>query len=100
MRMTDALTCILGLVALALPPAAPAQEARPSLDAYRRAVLAERGDAGRGRRLLEDTARTACLACHAVEGRGGKLGPDLVGVGARYDRAGLLEAIVAPSAKI
>ena len=99
--MTAALVGRLGLLSLLLTsPTAPAQDAGPPLDAYRRAVLAERGDPARGRRLLEDTARTACLACHAIEGRGGKLGPDLMGVGARYDRAGLLEAVVEPSAKI
>jgi cytochrome c2 len=91
MRLTEVLAGPLGFLALASVPAASSgQDVRPPLDAYRRAVLAERGDAGRGRRLLEDTNRAACLTCHSLEGRGGKLGPDLVGVGARYDRAGLL----------
>jgi sulfur-oxidizing protein SoxX len=65
-----------------------------SVEAYRRAVMSERGEAGRGRRLLDDSARTRCLLCHAVGDRGGKLAPDLTGVGGRLDRSGLLQSIL------
>lgn len=69
-------------------------------DHYRRDVLAEKGDAQRGEHLFENAAKTRCKLCHAVEGRGNSLGPDLLGVGGRYDRAGLLESVLNPSAKL
>ena len=70
------------------------------LDGYRRSVLEARGDSGRGRRLFEDSKRSRCNLCHAIDGRGGKLGPDLEGVGGRYGRDDLLRAILEPSAAI
>ncbi len=72
----------------------------PGLDAYRRAVLDARGDPGRGRHLFEDAKRTRCVACHAVDGRGGRIGPDLTGVGGRLAGPELIEAILEPSAKL
>ena len=77
-----------------------AQGGAAPLEAYRRAVLAERGASERGRRLFEDTAKTRCSLCHAVGDRGGRLGPGLMGVGGRYDRATLLGTILDPSAAI
>lgn len=73
----------------------------PAADAYRARVLSAAGDAGRGRRLFEDARRGRCALCHAVDGRGGNLGPDLAGVGGRYERReDLLRAVVEPSAAI
>jgi putative heme-binding domain-containing protein len=89
-------------VQLSTAEGAPAEESDSKLpsESYRRAVLAARGDAARGRRLFEDSEKTRCKLCHSVEGRGGSLGPDLLGVGGRYDREGLLESVLNPSAKI
>jgi putative heme-binding domain-containing protein len=68
---------------------------------YRAAALAAKGDAGRGRQLIEKVDRTKCLACHAVAGRGPTLGPDLAGLGGgRVSVADILDAILEPSAKI
>lgn len=80
---------------------ASAQTTTPAdLDAYRSSVLTQRGDAQRGRLLYADNAKSRCGLCHAIEGKGNVLGPDLLGVGSRYDQAGLLESILQPSAKI
>ena len=38
-----------------------------------------------------------CVVCHAVNGTGGTVGPDLSGVGAKYSRRDLAEAVVYPS---
>ena len=38
-----------------------------------------------------------CFRCHRIAGRGGILGPDLTGVGRRFSRRDLLEAIIEPS---
>jgi len=42
--------------------------------------------------------RTACFACHRVQGEGGQIGPDLSKIGEIRTRRDLLEAIVFPSA--
>jgi putative heme-binding domain-containing protein len=43
-------------------------------------------------------ANTAlCAQCHQVGGKGESFGPDLSKIGAKYDRAQLLEQILAPS---
>jgi putative heme-binding domain-containing protein len=71
---------------------------RPRLGAGfdRAKVLAMTGDAGRGREVFEKIAQ--CAACHAGPGvKGSDFGPDLSRVGAKYDRAGLLEHVVEPS---
>ncbi len=83
-------------------PASSSDELTASpVAAYRRAVLADPGDdPGRGRRLFEDVARTRCLACHAINGQGAKLGPDLLGVGGRMTPAEILGSILDPSEKI
>lgn len=82
-------------------PAAATRTAGAPPREYRAAVLAAKGDAGRGRRLLENTDRTRCLACHPLSGRGATLGPDLAGLGGgRMSIAEILDAILEPSAKI
>ncbi len=56
------------------------------------------GDAARGRKLFREKAELTCLRCHAVEpSAASSVGPNLSDVGARLDRAALLEAIVEPN---
>ncbi|HYT88426.1 MAG TPA: PVC-type heme-binding CxxCH protein [Gemmataceae bacterium] len=55
------------------------------------------GNAERGRQVFLDH-RATCAACHSVEGRGGRIGPDLSKIGSVRNRRDLLEAIVFPSA--
>jgi quinoprotein glucose dehydrogenase len=82
------------------------QDARPKGDplaAYRE-VLAG-GNARRGRAVFTDKAEIECLRCHkarafGAEIPGGEVGPDLTGVGARHDRAYILESIVDPNKQI
>jgi putative heme-binding domain-containing protein len=59
-------------------------------------ILARGGDAARGRAVFA----TACVACHRADGAGIDFGPDLSRIGAKYDRAALLEHIVAPNALV
>jgi putative membrane-bound dehydrogenase-like protein len=54
------------------------------------------GDVQRGRTVFE-SAKVACLTCHAVGDRGGKVGPDLTRVGAVRSGRDLLESILFPS---
>jgi quinoprotein glucose dehydrogenase len=65
---------------------------------YRETLLG--GDAAAGRDIFLHKTETACLRCHKVQGRGGEVGPDLTGIGARQTREYLLESIVDPSRQI
>ncbi len=62
----------------------------------RAAVLARSGDATRG----QGTFATACVACHRLGATGVDFGPDLSRIGAKYDRAALLEHIASPNALV
>src|SRR5436305_13492787 len=42
-------------------------------------------------------AAVACIKCHMAEGQGGEVGPDLNSVGAKYNRAQIIEHILYPS---
>lgn len=79
-------------------PHAPATLRRETLgDAVPvEALLASHGDASRGRRVFESPDGPGCARCHATDGRGGALGPDLARVGSTRTRKDLLESIVAP----
>ncbi len=51
-------------------------------------------DFERGRRVF---AQAACFKCHRFDNLGGIIGPDLTGVGKRFDYKYLLEALIDPS---
>ena len=42
-------------------------------------------------------AVAACFKCHRFAGEGGTIGPDLTGVGGRFNAQNLLESIIEPS---
>lgn len=42
-------------------------------------------------------AAALCEACHAIQGMGGNIGPDLSTVGTRFGRNDIIEAIISPS---
>jgi putative membrane-bound dehydrogenase-like protein len=56
------------------------------------------GEIQRGRDLFFGNKKAICATCHAVQGLGGKFGPDLTKIGAIRTSRDLLEAIVFPSA--
>jgi quinoprotein glucose dehydrogenase len=63
------------------------------------------GDVERGAKLFRESAELACLRCHVVGENedgplGGRVGPDLRGLGARATRHMLLESILEPGARI
>jgi quinoprotein glucose dehydrogenase len=66
---------------------------------YFRETLAG-GDAEAGRRIFRENAAVSCMRCHAAEGEGGIVGPNLNGLATRQNREYILESIVAPNAKI
>jgi putative heme-binding domain-containing protein len=64
-----------------------------------RAILALRGDAGRGETLFWSPAAN-CGSCHKVGERGTAVGPDLTTIGKQRTREDLLESILEPSRRI
>ena len=60
-------------------------------------VLSLSGDRARGESLVFAQTGPNCASCHAVNGRGGKVGPALDGIGAKYDKASLIRQLVEPS---
>ncbi|MCH2126419.1 MAG: c-type cytochrome [Pirellulaceae bacterium] len=59
-----------------------------------------RGDPLRGRQLFFDRQRTRCSYCHAVAGQGGKIGPDLAGFAAKFNRAEAIRSVLDPSNRL
>jgi putative heme-binding domain-containing protein len=54
--------------------------------------------AARGKELFFGDAN--CSLCHMVEGKGGRLGPDLTGVGGARSRSALIESVRDPSRRL
>jgi putative heme-binding domain-containing protein len=63
------------------------------------AEVAAKGDAARGEAVFR-RAEQSCLKCHSIAGAGGRVGPDLVSIGASAQVDYLIESILVPSAKI
>ncbi|MFV0442168.1 MAG: c-type cytochrome [Planctomycetaceae bacterium] len=51
-------------------------------------------DFDKGRQMF---STAACFKCHRVRGEGGSIGPDLTGVGGRFNHRNLLESMIEPS---
>ena len=66
----------------------------------RRAILALRGDARRGRAVFADNPAAQCKTCHKAGDVGQSVGPDLTRIGAKYDRAAMLDHVLEPSRTI
>lgn len=65
-----------------------------------RKLVADRGDAKKGRELYLNTKLLACATCHRMEGVGGSVGPDLSRVWDTMALEKILESIVEPSKEI
>ena len=58
-----------------------------------------RGDAARGEAIFR-RRELNCLACHAVSGAGGDVGPDLLGIGTSAPADYLVESLLDPGKKV
>ena len=56
------------------------------------------GDATHGKELFYGDGN--CALCHMVEGKGGRLGPDLTGVGGSRTRAAIIDSVRNPSNRL
>ncbi|MGN6438093.1 MAG: PVC-type heme-binding CxxCH protein [Agriterribacter sp.] len=59
-------------------------------------IAALKGDAANGKTVFT----TYCASCHKVGGEGNDIGPELSSIGKKFDKTGLLDAIIHPSAAI
>ena len=63
-------------------------------------IMSLAGDANRGRNIFFKSSAAQCNRCHAVQGFGSDLGPELSKIGKKYERHSLLETILLPSKAI
>jgi putative heme-binding domain-containing protein len=63
------------------------------------AEVNERGDAARGEAVFR-RGDLACLKCHSIAGAGGRVGPDLLSLGASAQVDYLIDSILQPSKQI
>ena len=74
-----------------------------ALSADERGVLLadarKKGDPAQGQKIYERAAM-ACTTCHLVNGKGGKLGPDLSTLGAYMTPESILESVLNPSTDV
>ncbi|MGH9309884.1 MAG: c-type cytochrome, partial [Vicinamibacterales bacterium] len=68
-------------------------------DAFSGAML-RGGDARRGVQVVMQNPAAECARCHALNGQGASVGPDLKGVGSRLTREQLVESLLEPSVRI
>jgi mono/diheme cytochrome c family protein len=91
-----------GVPGTAMPPNALPDADIKNIVAYLRtlqqAPAAVTGDAGRGETLYFGSGR--CASCHMVNGRGGRLGPELSQIGSARSRPYLIESIREPSRQL
>jgi putative membrane-bound dehydrogenase-like protein len=85
--------------AIIQPTKAGTRGTRPASVTDWKKVVTTPGNPQRGRRVFFSN-QAACSSCHAMQGRGGDLGPDLTNVGQSKDRSQLLRAVLQPSAEI
>jgi putative heme-binding domain-containing protein len=82
------------------PTLAELAGSRPKSEAEWRTFLAEAGDTAAGERIFFHANGPRCYSCHRVDGRGGKIGPDLSTIGRALNRDRLIESILTPSKEI
>jgi putative heme-binding domain-containing protein len=60
-------------------------------------ALKSSGDVNRGRDIFANAEKSLCVRCHRLGPEGGRVGPDLTGIGSRFSRIHLIESILEPS---
>ncbi len=91
------------LVAKVLAPKAPPANAPSTEDGAAWLALLEKqgtGDAAAGERIFFHPQAAGCFKCHQMEGRGGRVGPDLTATGKTLSRRRLVESILRPSQEV
>ncbi|MDA1232332.1 MAG: HEAT repeat domain-containing protein, partial [Planctomycetota bacterium] len=55
------------------------------------------GDVNHGREVFANAEKSMCIRCHRLGPEGGRIGPDLTGIGNRFSRIHLIESMLEPS---
>ena len=63
-------------------------------------ALSGAGTIDGGREVFYNQDKSQCLKCHRLGEQGGKIGPDLTGIGGRFSRVHVIESILDPSRTI
>jgi len=91
-----------GVPGTAMPPNRLTEPEVSQIIAYLRTLqqppVAPKGDARKGEAAFTGALR--CASCHIVNGRGGRLGPELTTVGSARSRAYIVESIRQPGAHL
>ncbi len=95
-----AAAAILVASSFVVHPSHPAEDADSISEADSYGLLTRLGCAQRGREVFFDRKRAKCSGCHSIEDDLGRAGPNLWAVGSKFDKRGLLDAILQPSAEI
>lgn len=67
----------------------------------RQSLMLSLGDSEKGRQLFYDPeSKAPCAKCHTIDGKGGKVGPELTGIAERRSPDSLIRSILDPSAEI
>jgi cytochrome c oxidase cbb3-type subunit III len=97
-----AATISAGVPGTAMPPNRLTEQEVWEIIAYLRTLqqpaASASGDARRGETLFFGATR--CASCHIVNGRGGRLGPELSAVGSARSRAYIIESIREPGRRL
>lgn len=67
---------------------------------YRDFAAMNLGDAAAGKIVFENVNKAACAKCHSVDGSRRGVGPDLGSTGNKFERPGLIQAILDPSSSV
>jgi putative heme-binding domain-containing protein len=71
------------------------------IEGLRAFALSHQGDARNGEAIFFEAKGIGCARCHAVDGKGtAKVGPDLLGLAAKYDKAEIVRSVLDPSSRI
>ncbi len=81
-----------------LPP--PMDTSQKSVASSVYELLNGEGDAARGREVFQKKDGPKCAVCHSLDPENELAGPTLSAIGSKYDRRGLLDSILNPSAGI
>ncbi|MCH8829291.1 MAG: c-type cytochrome [Planctomycetes bacterium] len=101
-RVAEALAAGYRQAGIRLPKELQAvQKLRPgTLSAWYGFAKPQAGNVDAGRRIFFATNGASCYLCHTVNGRGGKIGPDLSTIARTANRRKLAESILEPSKEI
>ncbi len=81
----------------------PASSTKPTavrVNVFAQHALTNPGNPNQGRLLFQQQEVTRCILCHQIGRTGSNIGPNLSGIGGKFDRPHLIESLLEPSREI